>query len=87
MVAKKTSAKKKAVKNPAPVTQEANAPAPDTYTHLWVRSLPPRFRRAGRVFTQERVRIAVADLTKTALAAILREPQLAVTPTNDEPDA
>ncbi|BBF92364.1 hypothetical protein [Blastochloris tepida] len=61
-----------------PVVETPPAPAA-----LVVRSRPPQRRRAGRAFSREPVRIAVAELSEADRAAIEADPELIVTLAED----
>ena len=51
-----------------------------TVTHLLVRSLVPGFRRGGRAWPAEEVKVSVDDLTAEQIEQIMAEPLLNVMP-------
>ncbi|WP_300657536.1 hypothetical protein [Pseudomonas sp.] len=53
---------------------------PELLDGIFVRSLPPTFRRAGFTFTREGVGLLLANLSQQQQDAIEREPMLSVTP-------
>jgi len=60
------------------VPAAAKAGEPKMLEGIFVRSLAPRFRRAGFEFTRKGYGLLVADLSKAQLKAIMNEPLLSV---------
>lgn len=56
----------------------ADSAEPKLLDGIFVRSLPPRFRRAGFEFTREGYGLLLADLSEEQLKAIEGEPLLSV---------
>lgn len=83
----------KAVVKPAAAKAVAKARITDTelLDGIFVRSLPPTFRRAGFTFTREGCGLLLANLSQQQLDAIEAEPLLSVTqaqfPATPEADA
>lgn len=84
--AAKPAAAKAAAKKPA-----ADAAGAELLDGIFVRSLPPTFRRAGFTFTREGVGLLLANLSPQQLDAIEAEPLLSVTqaqfPATEEADS
>lgn len=66
----------------APVLPTDTGPAPseldDAIPGLWIRSVPPTFRRCGFAFTREGVGIALSALDERQVEQLVSEPNLVV---------
>lgn len=66
----------------APVLPTDTGPAPseldDAIPGLWIRSVPPTFRRCGFAFTREGIGIALSALDERQVEQLVSEPNLVV---------
>lgn len=66
----------------APVLPADSGPEPseldDAIPGLWIRSVPPTFRRCGFAFTREGIGIALSGLDERQVEQLVSEPNLVV---------
>lgn len=65
---------------PAPTSEPGPVPSEldDAIPGLWVRSVPPTFRRCGFAFTREGIGIALRALDEEQVELLVNEPNLVV---------